>query len=105
VASQHGNGYGWPKGVIAMPIGAQPSGARGTVERPYSALNLRLVLATFGLGCFAGLAIGLFYLHLTVAGVAAAIVAATAVVDIVVIQIRRSQRAREEHGERHSLFE
>src|SRR5690348_11898700 len=32
-----------------MPIGPQPRGARGTVGHPYSALNLRLVLAIFGL--------------------------------------------------------
>jgi Family of unknown function (DUF6343) len=32
-----------------MPLGPQPHGARGTVERPYSALRLRLVLAIFGL--------------------------------------------------------
>ena len=88
-----------------MPIGAQPSKARGTVERPYSALNLRLVLATFGLGSFAGLAIGAFLLHLTFAGIISAIIAATALVDIVVIQIRRRERYREEGGKRHSLFE
>ena len=37
---------------------AQPPGRRGTVGHPYSALNLRLVLATFGLitsGVFAAL--------------------------------------------------
>jgi hypothetical protein len=88
-----------------MPIGAQPPKARGTVEHPYSALNLRLALATFGLGSFAGLAIGAFYLHLTVAGVAAAIIALTALIDIVVIQMRRRQRFREEGGKDHSLFE
>ena len=88
-----------------MPIGAQPAKARGTVDRPYSALNLRLALATFGLGAFAGLAIGAFYLHLAVAGVVAAIIAATALVDIVVIQMRRRQRYREEGGKKHSMFE
>ena len=32
-----------------MPIGPQPRGARGTIERPYSALRLRLGLAIGGL--------------------------------------------------------
>jgi hypothetical protein len=38
-----------------MPLGPQPRGADGTVERPYSALRLRLVLAIFGaIVCAAG---------------------------------------------------
>ncbi len=38
-----------------MPLGPQPRWARGTVERPYSALRLRLALAIFGLAaCVAG---------------------------------------------------
>lgn len=32
-----------------MPIGEQPPDRRGTVGHAYSALNLRLVLAVFGL--------------------------------------------------------
>ena len=40
-----------------MPIGAQPPGRRGTVGEPYSALNLRLVLAAFGFLICAVLAI------------------------------------------------
>ena len=31
------------------PLGPQPKGARGTVGHPYSALNLRLLLACFSL--------------------------------------------------------
>lgn len=93
------------QGVIGMPIGAQPKRAEGTVGRPYSALNLRLVLASFGLVAFALLAVLFFAIHLTVAAIAAIIVAATAVVDLVVIQLRRRQRARDEGGAHHSLFE
>ena len=38
-----------------MPIGPQPRRARGTIERPYSALRLRFALAIFGLlACTAG---------------------------------------------------
>ena len=88
-----------------MPIGAQPRRARGTVGHPYSALNLRLVLASFGLVAFAALTVAFVLIHLTVAAIASGIVAATAIVDIIVIQIRRRQRAREEHGQQHSLFE
>src|SRR5437867_399310 len=39
-----------------MPLGPQPRRARGTVGHPYSALNLRLVLAAFGLVASAVLA-------------------------------------------------
>jgi Family of unknown function (DUF6343) len=88
-----------------MPIGAQPRRARGTVGHPYSALNLRLVLATFGLLAFGALTAFFAVVHLMVAAVVAGIIAATAIVDIVVIQLRRRQRAREEGGSHHSLFE
>jgi membrane protein YdbS with pleckstrin-like domain len=90
---------------MAMPIGSQPKRAQGTIGHPYSALNLRLVLAIFGLVAFVALAVLFAVIHLTVAAVVSAIVAATAVVDIVVIQMRRRARAREEGGEHHSLFE
>lgn len=72
---------------------------------PYSALNLRLALACFGLVSFVALTVVLALIHLTVAAIASGIVAATALVDIVVIQLRRRQRRREEGGQRHSLFE
>ena len=35
-------------GDAAMPLGAQPRRARGTVGQPYSALNIRMVLAAIG---------------------------------------------------------
>jgi hypothetical protein len=75
-----------------MPIGSQPKGRRGTVGHPYTALTLRLVLATFGLVVCAALAAVLFWRGLTAAGVVAAVLAAVAVVDLVVIQLRRHRR-------------
>jgi len=87
-----------------MPIGAQPKGARGTVGHPYSALNLRLALATVGLvacSVLAGLLLRAGY------GWAAALVGAlavTALIDLVVIQRRRRARRRTD-PRRHSLFE
>jgi hypothetical protein len=70
-------------------VRAQPRRARGTVEHPYSALTLRLVLASFGLvscGVLAGL---LWWKEAIPAAVVAAVFAAIAAVDIVVIQLRR----------------
>jgi hypothetical protein len=87
-----------------MPIGAQPPGRRGTVEKPYSALNLRLILASFGFVVCTLLAIWLFRAGLAVPGWLLSAWAAVAVVDIVVIQLRR--RARRRAGnDHHSLFE
>ncbi|OJF14099.1 hypothetical protein [Couchioplanes caeruleus] len=88
-----------------MPIGAQPPGRRGTVDKPYSALNLRLVLALFGVVVCTGLAVLLFRRGWTVPGwllVAWAVVAAG---DAVVVQLRRRARSRAEGGRHHSLFE
>ncbi len=87
-----------------MRIGPQPKGARGTVGHPYSALNLRLVLAVFGLvscGVLAGLLLSWRYVA---AGAIAGIVAVLALVDLVVIQLRRRRRAQAD-PDRHSLFE
>jgi hypothetical protein len=87
-----------------MPIGPQPKGARGTIGHPYSALNLRLLLAATSLvssAVFAWLSLWWGYpllaLVLAVLGVGAA-------ADLVVIELRR--RARRHAGEEHpSLFE
>jgi hypothetical protein len=74
-----------------MPLGAQPKGARGTIERPYSALRLRLVLAIFGLVvCVAG-AIVLWHRAMPIA-IALFVVAATALVDMGVILTRLSRK-------------
>jgi hypothetical protein len=87
-----------------MRLGAQPKGARGTVGHPYSALNLRLVLAVFGLVSCAVLAGLMFWLGYWVPGLILAVLGAVAVVDIVVIQIRRRARRRTDPNS-HTLFE
>lgn len=87
-----------------MPIGAQPHRARGTVGHPNSALNLRLALATFGLVTSIALAVILFSVDLPGWAVAACVLALTAAIDLVVIQLRRRARRRREPGP-HSLFE
>jgi hypothetical protein len=87
-----------------MPIGAQPKGARGTVGHPYSALNLRLVLATFGLISCAALAGLLAWRGLRPVALVAAFFGLVALVDLIVIQLRRRARRRADPG-RHSLFE
>ncbi|MBG0564815.1 hypothetical protein [Actinoplanes aureus] len=88
-----------------MPLGPQPRGRRGTVEKPYSPLNLRLVLAVFGLVVCTGLAVFLFRAGWTVPAWLMVAWAAVAVIDIVVVQLRRRARARAEGGRHHSLFE
>lgn len=88
-----------------MPIGPQPPGRRGTVDQPYSPLNLRLVLALFGLVVCTALAVLLFRRGLTVPGWLLLAWAAVALVDAVVVQLRRRARRRAEGGRRHSLFE
>ena len=88
-----------------MPLGAQPPGRRGTIEEPYSPLNLRLALALFGLAVCTVLAVLLFRAGWTVPGWLLAAWAVAAAVDAVVIQLRRRARARAEGGRGHSLFE
>jgi Flp pilus assembly protein TadB len=78
---------------------------RGTVGHPYSALNLRLALAIFGLVSCTALAVGLGWAGYPVLAVIAAAIAVTAVVDLIVVQRRRIQRHRREPGAHHSLFE
>lgn len=87
-----------------MPIGPQPKGARGTVGHPYSALNLRLALAGFGLVSCAVLAGLLLWMRYPVPAVIMVLFAVAALVDMVVIQLRRRQRRRVD-PRRHSLFE
>lgn len=88
-----------------MPIGAQPPGRRGTVEEPYSALNLRLVLAAFGFVVCTVLAVLLFRAGWIVPGWLLLAWAVVAVIDMVVVQLRRRARKRAEGGRHHSLFE
>jgi uncharacterized membrane protein HdeD (DUF308 family) len=76
-----------------MPLGPQPRGARGTVERPYSALRLRLVLAIFGVVvCVAG-AILLWHRAQALA-IALSVLAAIALVDLGVVSTRLSRQPR-----------
>ena len=79
-----------------MPIGAQPPGRRGTVGEPYSPLNLRLVLAVFGFALCTGLALLLWRWDRPVPAWILAAWAAVAVIDMVVVQLRRRARKRDE---------
>jgi hypothetical protein len=87
-----------------MPIGPQPKGARGTVGHPYSALNLRLVFAIFGLLTCTALAVFLALFRNWVAAAGLGVLAVIALGDVVVISLRRRARRRSD-PERHSLFE
>ena len=88
-----------------MPIGAQPPGRRGTVDQPYSALNLRLILAAFGFVVCTGLSILLFRAGWRLPAWLLLAWAAVAVIDMVVVQLRRRARRRAEGGGTHSMFE
>ena len=87
-----------------MSVHPQPPGRRGTVDRPYSPLNLRLALAVFGLVTSAFFAVLAFVMGAAVIGWIAAALAVIAAVDIVVILLRRRARRRVQ-GDGHSLFE
>jgi membrane protein YdbS with pleckstrin-like domain len=73
---------------------AQPRGREGTPERPYSALNLRLALAAFGLIVSIAFAVVAFRGGYALLGSLSVLLAVTAVVDLLVIQFRRSARRR-----------
>lgn len=89
-----------------MAAKPQPRGAKGTVGRPYSALNLRLVLAAFGLVICVVLGVLAARADQRVLAAVLGVFALVAVVDLVVVQRRRVARRREEpSGTRHSLFE
>jgi len=79
--------------------------ADGTVGHPYSALNLRLVLAIFGLVSMLILAVLAIVWNVVPVAVLALIVAVLAAFNIGFVQFRRRERAREEPDEDHSLFE
>ena len=88
-----------------MPLGPQPRRARGTIGHPYSALNLRLLLAVVGLVGCAALAAFLASRGYAAGALILAGLAAVIAVDLVVIQLRRRARRRAEPGRRFSLFE
>jgi FtsH-binding integral membrane protein len=88
-----------------MRIRSQRDSARGTVGHAYSALNLRLLLASFGLVSCAVLAVVSARVGLPALAVVLAVLAVVAAVDLIVIQRRRMARRRAEPDVRHSLFE
>lgn len=88
-----------------MRIRSQRRRARGTVGHAYSALNLRLVLAAFGLGFCAVLTFLTARAGQVVPAVVFGALTVVAAVDVVVIQLRRRARRRERPGRRWSLFE
>lgn len=72
----------------------------------YSALNLRLALALFGLVTSLVFGVLVWIAGYPVPAVILFVLAAVAVIDLVVIQRRRMARHRDEApGRRHSLFE
>lgn len=88
-----------------MASGSQPRGRRGTIGQPYSALNLRLVLALFGAAICTVLAVLSELVGLRWAAVVLIVLAVVAVVDTVVVLRRRAARHREQPERRFSLFE
>ncbi len=88
-----------------MPLGPQPHGRRGTVDKPYTPLNLRLVLAAFGFVVCTALAVFLFVVGWKLPGWLLLAWAVVALVDVVVVQLRRRARKRADGGRSHSLFE
>lgn len=84
-----------------MPLNAQPPHRRGTVGHPYSALNLRLALALFGLITSAVFAALLFRSDVATFGWLFVALAVIAAVDLVVIHLRRRTR----RSSNNSLFE
>jgi Flp pilus assembly protein TadB len=83
---------------------SQPPDRRGTVGHPYSALNLRLVLAAFGVVICAIPAAFLLWAGRPILAVILAVLAVVALVDLMVVQSRRRARRRADDGS-HSLFE
>jgi len=77
-----------------MPIGGQPRRRRGTVGHPYTALNLRLALAGFGLVSCVVLAVVSFRAGVRVLGWILVLLAVVAAVDAVVVQARRRAAGR-----------
>lgn len=88
-----------------MAVKSQPRGARGTIGQPYSALNLRLLFAVFGLVATTVLGVLAARADLVTPAVILFALAVVAAVDIVIVQLRRAARRRENPGRRYSLFE
>jgi hypothetical protein len=80
--------------------------ADGTIGHPYSALNLRLALALFGFASFTVLAtVAWWWFHLGALAAVCAVVAVFALINVLVVERRLTQRRRREPGADHSLFE
>lgn len=90
---------------MGLRIGPQPRHARGTPDRPYSALNLRLSLAILGCVLMVAIAVVAWRADLRAVAIVAIVFAVIAVVDLVIVQLRRSARARTEGDGEHTLFE
>jgi hypothetical protein len=75
------------------------------VDHPFSALNLRLVLAILGLVSMLVLAVLAIVWNVIPVAVLALIVAGLAAFNVGFVQFRRRERAREEPDADHSLFE
>ncbi|WP_173038472.1 DUF6343 family protein [Phytohabitans flavus] len=83
----------------------QPPGRRGTIGRPYSALNTRLILASIGLVIMVAFAVLLALADQPVLAAIAAALAVVAVIDILVVIRRIRIRHREDPNRRYSVFE
>ncbi|MFY1632672.1 hypothetical protein ACN27F_05165 [Solwaraspora sp. WMMB335] len=88
-----------------MATKSQPKRARGTVGHAYSALNLRLLLAGFGLVVCTALGVLAWRAGLIAGAVILWVLAVIAVVDLVVVQRRRRARRRDDPAAKYSLFE
>jgi hypothetical protein len=86
-------------------IASTRKGSRGTLERPCSALNLRLALASSGLVSCAVLAALAARADQPAPALVLAAPAALAAVDMVVVQLRRRARREEDGNVHRSLFE
>ncbi|MGN9909406.1 DUF6343 family protein [Phytohabitans sp. LJ34] len=83
----------------------QPRGRRGTVGHAYSALNLRLLLASIGLVFMVVLAVLLAVADQPVLAIIASALAAVAAIDIAVVVRRIRTRHRADPNRHYSLFE
>lgn len=83
----------------------QPPGRRGTVGHAYSALNLRLLFAGFGLVFCIVVAVFLARADQPLWALVVAVLALVAAVDVVVVVRRLRRRRRADPHHRYSLFE
>ncbi|GAA4696852.1 DUF6343 family protein [Phytohabitans rumicis] len=83
----------------------QPRDRRGTVGHAYSALNLRLIMASFGLVAGTALAVLMTRADQPLLALIAVAVVVASAVDLVIVLRRRRIRRRQDPGHRYSLFE